>query len=199
MKIEINLARGRPRQRRWGLKLKDFKPGKYIKAPPLILMIVAGVLLLFMITMHFYQNYRIDTLDEELQVALADSAALSETIQMIRDIRAKQQEFRAKIDIVKRLETKRFVLPRLMDQVSSAMPGFTWLTRWVPLNEENGNWFQLEGVSFSNIRIAELMMRLQAMQMIDEIILVNIHEKIEDGVSTMVFTMKCRFTENSVS
>lgn len=199
MKIEINLARGRPRQRQWGPKLRDFKPGKYVKAPPLILIIVAGVLLLLMIAMHFYQNYRVETLDEEIQVALADSAALSETIQMIKDIRMKQQEFRAKIEIVKQLEQKRYILPKLMDQVSSAMPALTWLTKWVPLNQEPGNWFQLEGVSFSNLRVAELMMRLQSMQMIDEIVLINIHEKIDEGVSTMMFTVKCRFSDGSVS
>ena len=199
MKIEINLARGKPRRRQWDLKLRDFKPGKYLKAPPLLLSIVAGVLLLFMITMHFYQNYRMDTLDEELQIALADSTALSETIEMIKDIRLKQQEFRKKIEIVKDLETKRYITPRLMDQVSTAMPDFTWLSKWMPLNEETGNWFQLEGVSFSNIRVAELMMRLQQSPMIEEVVLITVREKIEEGISTMVFTLKCRFTEGSIS
>jgi type IV pilus assembly protein PilN len=197
LKIEINLASGKARRRQVNFKFSQLKPGKFIKAPPLMLVILGGSLLLCMTIMHFYQNYQIDTLDQELGVALADSAALSTTIQMLKEIRVKKEEILRRIDVVKSLDKQRTVFPKLMDQVSMAVPDLVWLTKWTPVQADTGAWFELKGESFSNLRVAEFMKKLERSSLIDEVTLLNTHEKIEEGISTMVFTLKCRFLDGS--
>jgi hypothetical protein len=150
-----------------------------------------------MVGLHFYQTHRVSALGEELDVALADSASLSETIQMLRDIRVKKEEIENKLRAVRGIAEGRSVAPMLMNIVSTAIPDLTWLTRWMPFKAETGEWFEIEGVSFSNIRIADFMVRLGATPMIEEVILINIHERIEDGISTMVFTIRCRYVRES--
>jgi len=177
------------------MRLKGLRPGRFIKAPPMFFTFLAVGILLLMLILHFYQNHRIDSLDEELGIALADSAALSSTIQMLKEIREKKQEILQRIDIVKDLDGRRYVFPKLMDQVSASIPELLWLTRWVPVKSDSFPLFELQGESFSNIRISEFMTRLERTSMIDEVILLNIHEKIEEGVSTMVFTLRCRYRD----
>lgn len=198
MRIEINLIRERPKRRKAGLRFKGFKPGRFIKAPPTLLIALGGAAVLLMLAVHFYQNHHIDSLDEEIQLALADSASLSTAIQMIKDINLKKEEIKQRIAVVSDLDKRRYVIPMLMDQVSTAVPELTWLTKWTPVKaDSSGNIFELEGVSFSNIRIAEFMIRLQRAPLIDQVTLLNIHEKIEEGISTMVFTLRCSFMYES--
>jgi type IV pilus assembly protein PilN len=193
LRIEINLNQEKTRRRQLGLKLRDLNPARYIKAPPILLLVAGGCVLLFMIVMHFYQNYRLDSIDEEIQVALADSASLSTTIQMLKDIRLKKEEMLQRIEVVKDIEEKRYLLPRLMDHVSKSVPEMLWLNKWTPVVADSTNeWLQIEGESFSNIRIAEFMITLERSSLVEDVILVNIREKIEENVSTMVFTLRCR-------
>jgi type IV pilus assembly protein PilN len=194
LRIAINLNREKPRRRKLGLRFKDLKPGKFIKAPPILLLIVGAVTIVLMLAVHFYQGYRLDSLDEEIQIALADSASLSTTIEMLKDIREKKREMLQRIDVVKQIEEHRYLLPKLMDQVSTALPELLWLNRWNPVQgDSTAGWFELQGESFSNIRVAEFMTRLERSPLIEEVVLIRIQEKIEDGISTMVFTLRCRF------
>lgn len=198
MRIEINLNKEKQRRRSLGLSLKHIRPGRFIKAPPMLLTILGGCVLVFMIVMHFYQNYRLDSLGDEIEFALADSTALSTTIQVLKDIRLKKQEMLQRIEVVKTIEEQRYALPKLMDHVSNALPEFLWMNRWMPVESENdstGAWFELQGESFSNIRVAEFMINLKKSPLIEDVILIKINEKIDGGISTMVFTLRCRFAD----
>jgi len=196
LRIEINLNREKPRRRKLGLRLRSMKPNRFLKAPPMLLTIIGGCILLLMIVMHFYQGYRLNSLDEEIAIALADSVSLSATIEMLKDIRLKKEEMLQRIEVVKSIEKQRYVIPKLMDHISSALPDLLWMNKWTPVESEtdsNEGWFELQGESFSNIRVAEFMIRLEKSSLIEDVVLVNIHEKIEEGISTMVFTLRCRF------
>lgn len=194
MRIEINLAREKPRRKKVSLKLSELRPGRFLRAPSLLPLFLAVGAFLLMIGLHFYQSHRVKILGKEIETALADSATLSETIQMLKEIRVKKEEIEKRLEVVEGIAHLRSVSPVLMDQVSTAIPELTWLTRWAPFKAETGDWFELEGVSFSNLRIADFMVRLESAPMIEEVSLINIHEKIEDTISTMVFTLRCRYS-----
>jgi type IV pilus assembly protein PilN len=197
VRIEINLAREKPKKKKVGAKLRELKPGKFVKAAPLLPLVLAVGVFLLMVGMHFYQSHRVESLGKDIETALADSTSLSATIQMLKDIRVKKEEIESRLKVVKGIAEKRSVSPMLMDHVSTAIPELTWLTKWVPFRAETGEWVELEGVSFSNLRIADFMVRLETAPMIEEVTLINIHEKVEDGISTMVFTLKFRYERES--
>jgi type IV pilus assembly protein PilN len=197
LRIEINLIRGRPRRKKIALRLSGFRPGRFLKAPPFLPMIIGGVIVLFMLGVHIYQSHQIAVLDQDIEVALADSTALSTTIEMLKEIRLKRDDILQRIEIVRELDRKRYLFPELMDQVSTSVPDLVWLTKWAPVQPDSGSWFELQGESFSNLRIAELMTRLERSGLIEEVTLINIHEKIEEGISTLVFTLRCRYLDGS--
>ena len=45
MRIEINLNKEKQRRRKFGLSLKNIRPGRFIKAPPMLLTILGVILL----------------------------------------------------------------------------------------------------------------------------------------------------------
>lgn len=138
--IEINLLPGsgkKTRSRGAGLNISELVSGAVakVKDPYLIGAVVSSVLAAVLVGgMYWYQRSRAATLDEQVQQAQQDSIRYAAVIAQKRKAEAQRDSVLRQVKLIKAFDNKRFVWPHLMDEVSRALPPYTWLTSIAQLN-----------------------------------------------------------------
>jgi Tfp pilus assembly protein PilN len=67
-------------------------------------------------------------LDRELQTAVQDSIRFGLMIKERRKVLAQRDEVLGQLSMIKEIDDNRFTWPHIMDEVSRALPPYTWLT-----------------------------------------------------------------------
>ena len=133
--IEINLLPGAGRKTRGarassagiGSALSGMVAG--VKDPFLIAAVAAAVLAVVAVGgMYTLQQRRVATLDERAQRAQQDSVRYAAVLGDRSRAEAQRDSALLQLNIIKGIDNTRFVWPHVMDEVSRALPAYTWLT-----------------------------------------------------------------------
>ena len=127
--IEINLlpsgAARRPaaRRERTGLSL----PG----ADPRVAGLAAAALLVAVLAAFGWwrQSARASDLTGQIERERADSLRLARTIALMKSMESRRDTIEQKMAVIRSVDGRRYQWPHLMDEISRAVPPFTWLTR----------------------------------------------------------------------
>ncbi len=76
----------------------------------------------------WYQDRQLATLDERLQQELADSARFSAVIGERKAVIARRDSLITQLGIIQQIDDSRYVWPHILDEVSRALPLYTWIT-----------------------------------------------------------------------
>ena len=76
----------------------------------------------------WYQDRQLATLDERLQQELADSARFSAVIGERKTVIARRDSLITQLGIIQQIDDSRYVWPHILDEVSRALPPYTWIT-----------------------------------------------------------------------
>jgi type IV pilus assembly protein PilN len=121
---------------------------------PLVLVVVAlGVLA----TLGLYQGQKVANLEESIAVAEAESRRLAPEIAKIKRLDQQRASLNQRLEVIGDLDRDRYFRVHLLDELNRALPEHLWLTRW---EELGGDQYALEGVTFSNFLVADLMQNL---------------------------------------
>ena len=139
--IEINLLPGtgkKPRSKGApGASLAGVASGvaARVRDPYLISAIVSVLLVGSLIgTAYWYQRAQYNALNEQLQKAIQDSTRLSGVIREQRKAQTQRDSVLAQVELIRSFDNKRFVWPHIMDEISRALPPYTWITSVVQTN-----------------------------------------------------------------
>jgi len=142
--IEINLLPGtgkKPRNRgSAGINFSGMASGIVSKVnDPLLLSAVASVLVAAIVIggMFWHQRAQTTQVNEALQKAEQDSINYSGVIREQRKAQSQRDSVVAQVNLIKSFDDKRFVWPHIMDEVSRALPPYTWVTSMVQTNTLN--------------------------------------------------------------
>jgi Tfp pilus assembly protein PilN len=104
--------------------------GASVKDPWLI-GAVASVLVAGLIVagLFWYQRGVSSKLDERLRLALQDSPRYTGVIKEKRRAEAERDSVVRQVELIKSFDNKRFVWPHIMDEISRALPPYTWITQ----------------------------------------------------------------------
>jgi type IV pilus assembly protein PilN len=95
----------------------------------------------------------------EVRELEAESNAILPQLAKVQKIEAEKTELGRRLDVIKSLDRGRLLRVRMLDALNKRVPEYMWLTAF----EENGpSAFSIEGVTFSNLVVAEFMNRLEA-------------------------------------
>lgn len=78
--------------------------------------------------MWFTQSRTMDGLTAREQVAVQDSARYAAVTAQMRTAEAQRDSIERQISVITALDGERFVWPHLMDEISRALPTYTWLS-----------------------------------------------------------------------
>jgi Tfp pilus assembly protein PilN len=132
--IEINLNPGsakKSRNRGAGMSFTGVAAGAMSRVKDPYLLAAAGsvvVAALLVGVMYWHQNSRAAQLDAQMQAAQQDSIRYTAIIIQKHKAEAQRDSVVHQVNLIKSFDNKRFVWPHLMDEVSRALPPYTWIT-----------------------------------------------------------------------
>jgi Tfp pilus assembly protein PilN len=132
--IEINLLPGSGKKSRG--KSSSFAFGGVLSGivaqvkDPYLMGAAAVVILAAVATVGLWglQQSTSSRLDRELQTAVQDSIRFGLMIKERRKVLAQRDEVLGQLSMIKTIDDNRFTWPHIMDEVSRALPPYTWLT-----------------------------------------------------------------------
>lgn len=149
--IRINLLPREDRQVRRSIQLP--KVGALM--PVLALLLVAALFTGFSVV----QAMQVSRLKADIDRAEREAERLRPQIQTIQELTSKREELTKRLNVITELDKTRLWRVRLVDELSKCVPDHLWLTSY----EETGpNQVQVEGVTFSNLLVADFMSRMEA-------------------------------------
>jgi len=103
---------------------------------PFLIGAIASILLatLAVAGMFWYQRGQTTDLNTKLQTALQDSSRYTGVIKEKRRAEAERDSVVRQVELIKSFDNKRFVWPHIMDEISRALPPYTWITSVVQTN-----------------------------------------------------------------
>lgn len=129
--IEINLLPGSGKKSRgtgFSLTAIASQAGSRVKDPFMIAAAVSIVAAIGSIGfLHVTQTARADDLTERERRAVQDSTRYVAVLRERNRAAAQRDSVRRQLDIIKSIDNDRFVWPHVMDEVSRALPPYTWL------------------------------------------------------------------------
>lgn len=196
--IEINLHpdRERKKDRKGGLpfdlpKFEGFEGLDSLRSDPWNAAFVLTLVLVPLMVLGFWLLQRADAgeLEARLDAALADSAEVAELQALSDSLRDRQEQIRTRIRQVERLDRDRYVWPRLLEEMSAALPPGVWLTRLerrTPIPDVSA---RLEGVAVTPLVITDFVRNLQQSPFIGEVEIVGSEQQVVEGINAQAFTL----------
>src|SRR5688500_4842621 len=132
--IEINLLPGSGKKARGkssGIALGGVCSGIIAQVKDPYLMGAAAVVILAAVAtvgLWGLQQSTTSRLERELQTAVQDSIRFGLMIKERRKVLAQRDEVLGQLSMIKSIDDNRFTWPHIMDEVSRALPPYTWLT-----------------------------------------------------------------------
>jgi Tfp pilus assembly protein PilN len=195
--IKINLApttkKGRapkarvPRVPRPGIKIPPIQTALvYIVVAVVVLILIVFFLVSQNIQMRNY-NANIDQLNMKLNELKVYKAAVD-------SLENRERELATLIAPIRQLNRNRFFIAHVLDEVSTHIPDFTWLTM---LNADSTS-MNIKGVAASNLLVADFMNRLEESPYIYNVDLTVLEKKVIEKQEMMEFTLTANVGVDSI-
>jgi Tfp pilus assembly protein PilN len=132
--IEINLLPGsgkKTRSKGAGVNFSELASGfaSRVKDPWLLGAVGSAVVATLLVgAMYWHQGSKSASLEEQLRVARQDSVRFAAVINEKRKAEAQRDSVLRQVSLIKSFDDKRYVWPHIMDEVSRALPPYTWIT-----------------------------------------------------------------------
>lgn len=188
--IEMNLLpgsrRGAARQRRGRKKLgipKFEGLGEAVKGDPYVIGVVglAAIAILHFGFTIVSQTRELSRLDGELVVQRQDSIRYAANIAAADSLKARQDTLQQKAQIIREIDSDRYVWTHVLDEVSGSLPDFTWLTG---LRQTAGTGsqieFRIDGITGATAALTRFMRDLEESAFIRDVRLVS-QEQTQQG------------------
>jgi Tfp pilus assembly protein PilN len=202
--IEINLLPGSPKRapkRKAGIGLPAFnKPAGLPKFDRMGLFVVLGWLAgpLAAGWLFWSATQRMEQLSTSIEAAQADSARYAEVRKANDILRARQDTIAQKLQIIQEIDASRYTWSHIMDEVSRALPQYTWL-RSVLYTASDGPMtkpsFRIDGRTGNTFALTQFMLNLEASPFLRGVTLVMTSQVVEQEKSLYSFMLDAQFEE----
>lgn len=199
--IEVNLHPDRGRKRRGGrgglslslpASLRDFRGGDGGGKRDIwgtIAIVLPLLTLLAVGWMWFSQRSERSDLEERLAVAVDDSTRLADLRALSDSLVARKAAIGSRLDLVQSLDEGRFVWPHLLDEVSRALPAYTWLTAMRQNSAEPQLDVQIDGLAANPLAITRFVRNLQASPYVSNVRIMGSQQQLVQNVAAQAFSL----------
>lgn len=186
--IRINLLPQEERVQKKKLAL----PGVATVAP----FVAVGLFLAAVVGITVMERSKIASLKRDIARAEEEARRLKPQIDKVNELTRQREELNTRLEIIQDLDKGRFHTVRVLDGVAADIPGYLWLTS---LRDQGGTKLTLEGVTFSNLVVADLMMRLDRSELFDNVDLIVTQKGSIDTRSVTKFTVTAGITPGATA
>ena len=143
----------------------------------------------------FTQRSARTDLDERLEEAVADSVRLADLRVLSDSLTAREREILERLALVRGLDEGRFVWPHLLDEVSRAVPEYTWLTAVRVATPLPDLTVQVDGLAANPLAITRFVRNLQASQYIQQVRIMGSQQAEVDNVNAQAFKLVVTYAD----
>ncbi|HEU4725412.1 MAG TPA: PilN domain-containing protein [Candidatus Eisenbacteria bacterium] len=156
--------------------------------PLLVLILVAALFAAFSVV----QAMQVSRLQADIARAEQEAEKLRPQIQTINELTQKRKELERRLGVITNLDKQRLTRVKLVDEVSKCIPEHLWLTTFeeVPGSAK----IQVEGVTFSNLLVADFMSKLEASPLYEGVDLVVAEKGTIDQRNVVKFKVTAGMT-----
>jgi len=155
-----------------------------MSADPLVVGVVVLAVLAVgsLVFLYLQQNLKMGQLEEDLAIQRQDSIRYAEAIAAADSLEARRDTLQQKAAIIREIDADRFVWAHILDEVSTALPDFTWLTGMQQTNPDAGAAveFRIDGQTGLTQALTRFMRDLEDSPFIRDVRLVS-QEQIQQG------------------
>ena len=200
--IEVNLHPEGSKRRRKGRRVPTV-PG-WLKSKgttggrdPWLIAAVAIPTLVLLVVGFLWMSQRSERGDLDLRIAEAveDSARLSDLRALSDSLIARESQISERLQLLSGLDDGRFVWPRLLDEVSRALPNYAWLTSLHQASDLPNLQVQVEGMAANPLAITAYVRGLQESPYVSEVRILGSQEQNLDGFSAHSFGLIVSYRE----
>jgi Tfp pilus assembly protein PilN len=105
---------------------------------------------------------KIAEIDESIETAVQDSTRYAQVIAANASLTARRDTIGQRLNIIQSIDEARFIWPHVMDEISRALPEFTWLTALSQTQPGPTPAFQISGQTGNNLALTKFMTQLEA-------------------------------------
>jgi type IV pilus assembly protein PilN len=156
--------------------------------PLLVLILVAALFAAFSVV----QAMQVSRLQADIARAEQEADKLRPQIQTINELTQKRQEVERRLGVITNLDKQRLTRVKLVDEISKSIPEHLWLTSFEEI--PGANKIQVEGVTFSNVIVADFMSRLESSPLYGDVDLIVAEKGTIDQRTVVKFKVTASMT-----
>ncbi len=153
---------------------------------PLVLVVVAVGMVSIL---GLYQGQKISNLEQTIAAEEAESRRLAPEIAKIKRLDQQRQSLNQRLEVIGTLDRDRYFRVHLLDEINRALPDHLWLER---CEDEGGDNYAMEGVTFSNFLVSDLLQNLDHSPYFTNVVLEIAEKGLIDKVNVVKFKIKAR-------
>jgi len=146
---------------------------------------VGGVIALLLVTF-LVQGVRTRSLKSKIAEAKTQAAQLGPQIQQIERLTAERRELDTHLKVIRELEKDRTFEVTLLDELNKRVPDHLWFTSYARTDSVS---VTIDGVTFSNLIVADLMTRLERSVLYDNVDLTIAERGVIEDRDVVRFTL----------
>ncbi|MGH7475370.1 MAG: PilN domain-containing protein [Longimicrobiales bacterium] len=203
--IEINLlpgGSGRRAGRRAGAGFKLPKlalPGRMPQLDRMTMFVVAAWIIgpLLLVWLFLSARNERNDLTVAIEQAQEDSARYAGMIESVTRLQARQDTIAQKLEIVQEIDAGRYVWAHILDEISRALPAYTWLTQITPSESAGAGEVVLliNGRTGNNFALTEFLQQLEASPFLQRVTLVSTEQVLEGESLVYSFAVQVSYEE----
>lgn len=148
--------------------------------------VIFGAAIAACVVVFFVQQGSVKALESQVAEAKQESQALAPQIARIKQLQREREQLDQRLDVITSLDEDRYFRVHLMSEIARRMPENSWLTS---LKETSPTQFEIEGITFSNFIVADLLRDLQSSDYYHSLDLVKIERGLIEDVRVLEFTI----------
>jgi type IV pilus assembly protein PilN len=121
--------------------------------------------------------------------------AIQPQVDRVKKLTAQREELERRLDVIRQLDEGRFLSVRVMDDMSREVPRYMWLTN---VNQQGTAKVTVNGITFSNLIVADYMKRLERSPMFAGVDLSGTERGEIDGRKVVKFAISAALTPDEL-
>ncbi len=182
--IKINVLREGRREKKKGKPLITTEASE--KQATYIFLGVLGVVGLVIGLLWWSQSSRISKIQGEIRRLESEKSKYRDVIKQLEEAARKEQILKEKIKLIEKIKKTRIIAVKILDELSKNLPEQVWYTSL----EYKGNTVKLNGYSFSNELIADLISNLEKTDVFSNVNLIKSSKVKKSEYDIYSFSLK---------
>jgi len=201
--IAINLLPGAKKKRAKGagFQLPDFKQlAASVKEPWLLICVGMYVgFVLLVVLMYMPRRAAIAELEPQIETAQNEANRLRTALRQKAETEAKRDSLISQIEVIRAIDSERYVWPHILDQVTRALPQYTWLDELTARAAESDSagvpevGFQVTGKSADMQAVTRFARNLEESPFLEGVQLVSTGVVSEQGHDIFTYVLNVRY------